>query len=107
MKKNLTKWMVAGAIALGMSSCATVMTPAGMGGIYTDITAGEHVTSNLFGVKVGTATASNILGLVVLGDASIETAAKSAGIRKVSHVDCKKTNILGLYSTYKVIVYGD
>ena len=90
---------VAAIAALSLSSCAT------MG--YTNVAEGEMVTSNAVGSKVGTATSTNILGLVVMGDASINTAAKAAGIRKISHVDCQKSNLLGIFSSYKVVVYGE
>lgn len=92
---------------VGLSSCATMSSQAGVGTIYMNTKMSEHVTSNPLGSKVGTASASNVLGLVVTGDASVETAAKSAGIRKISHVDCKKKNVLGLFGSYKVFVYGE
>lgn len=89
------------------SSCAMIGTRAGAAVYYTDVTEMEAVTSNNLGSKVGTATATNILGAIATGDASVQKAAKSAGIRKISHVDSKKTNILGLYATYTVYVYGE
>lgn len=95
------------AIALLASSCATVGTPVGIGALYTSVNSGEAVTSNNLGKKVGTSKASNVLGLVATGDASIEKAAKDAGIKKISHVDSKKTSILGLFATYTTTVYGD
>lgn len=105
--KKLVKILCAVAIAVSMTSCATVGTVAGMGTIYTDVAQGENVTSNALGSKVGTAQAKNILGVVAIGDASIQAAAKSAGIKKISHVDSKKTNILGIYATHTTIVYGE
>lgn len=93
--------------ALMMSSCATVTTGAGMGLLYTGVTEGAAVTSNPLGNKVGQAQATNVLGLVATGDASITAAAKAGGIKKVSHVDVKKTNILGIFSTYTTVVYGN
>jgi hypothetical protein len=48
-----------------------------------------------------------VLGIVATGDASIQEAAKQAGIKKISHVDSKKTSILGIYSSYQTLVYGD
>lgn len=107
MKKNFLKLILVGVVSMAMSSCATMSTPAGFGSIYADIKTGEHVTSNNCGTKVGTASAKNILGLVLIGDASIETAAKSAGIKKISHVDSERNSILGIFATYKVIVYGE
>ena len=83
---------VAAALALLVSSCAVVSTPAGMGVLYTGVTSGESVTSNPLGKKVGQSSASNILG------ASIDLAAKKAGIKKISHVDVKKTSVLGIFA---------
>ncbi|MDE5843288.1 MAG: TRL-like family protein [Muribaculaceae bacterium] len=65
------------------------------------------VTSNELGNKVGTASSIGVLGLVSVGNASIQNAANSAGIKKVSHVDSKKTSVLGLFASYKVFVYGE
>lgn len=98
---------VAAALALLVSSCAVVSTPAGMGVLYTGVTSGESVTSNPLGKKVGQSSASNILGLVATGDASIDLAAKKVGIKKISHVDVKKTSVLGIFASSTTIVYGD
>lgn len=103
----MKKLFFVSALALFMTSCATLSTPVGTADLYTQVKSGEGITSNQVGTKVGTASASNVLGLVATGDASIQTAANSAGIKKISHIDSEKTNILGLYSTYKVFVYGE
>lgn len=95
------------ATALFTSSCAIVGTPVGVGTLYTGVTTGEAVTANTLGKKVGQSTANNILGIVATGDASITTAAKNGGIKKISHVDSKKTSVLGIFSSYTTIVYGD
>jgi hypothetical protein len=105
MKKlMLVALFLAGGVFI--SSCATVKTPLG-GLIYTDVKAPEAVTSNAGKSKVGTAMATSIMGLVAQGDASIETAAKSAGITRIQHVDYHSTSILGIYSTFTVTVYGE
>ena len=93
--------------ALTLASCSTITTRSGMGVLYTGVTEGEMVTSNQLGSKVGTASSIGVLGLVSVGDASIQTAANSAGIKKISHIDAKKTSILGLFASYKVFVYGE
>lgn len=105
--KKFVKVICAVVVAASLSSCATVGTNAGIGALYVDMKQGENVTSNSLGSKVGTAEAKNILGVVVIGDASIQAAAKSAGITKISHVDSEKTNILGVYGTHTTIVYGE
>lgn len=92
--------------AVLFSSCASVKSPL-MGVIYTDVKAPEAITSNSGKSKVGTSVATSILGLVAQGDASIETAAKSAGITRIHHVDYASKSILGIYSTFTVTVYGE
>jgi len=65
-------------------------------------------TSNAVGSKVGTATATGYLGILFFdADASIQTAAKNGGISKISTVDVKMSNILGIIVSYETIVTGD
>lgn len=65
-------------------------------------------TSNPVGAKVGTAQATIYLGCLAFDqDASIQKAAKSAGITKISTVDVKTFNILYIYTTYETIVTGE
>lgn len=97
--------MCAGA-ALFFSSCAFVASPV-MGGLYTNVKSPVAVTSNSNSSKVGTSEATSILGWVATGDASINAAAKKAGISKIHHVDAESTSILGLFAKYKIYVYGE
>jgi hypothetical protein len=90
-----------------LSSCAGTGTVCGMGGIYTDVKEGVTATSNSVGTKVGTASATNILGIIATGDASISTAASNGGVKKISHIDAHKKSILGIFATYEVFVYGE
>ncbi len=55
--------------------------------------------------KVGRSKAEGVL-IVSWGDASIDTAAKSVGIKQISHVDSQVLNILGIYARYETVVYG-
>jgi len=57
--------------------------------------------------KVGESSASGILGIVGVGDASLEAAMKNGGITKIHHVDHKVMSILCLYVKYTTIVYGE
>jgi len=105
MKKIRRLLVIIGA-AFILSSCAAVQSPL-LGTIYSDVKAPITATSNSNSSKVGTAEATSILGLVAQGDASIDAAAKSAGITKIHHVDYHSTNILGVYATFTTIVYGE
>lgn len=65
-------------------------------------------TSNNVGKKCGSATATSFLGVLCFnGDCSIDAAAKNGGIKKISHVDMKVFNVLGVYQTTTTIVYGE
>ena len=92
------------AIAITMSSCAAVGT---IGALYTGHTKPTAVTSNVVGSKVGVAKCTGILGLVAVGDAGVNTAAKLAGITQISHVDVKTTSVLGIFTTETYMVYGN
>ncbi|MBE6308212.1 MAG: hypothetical protein E7087_02735 [Bacteroidales bacterium] len=105
--KKLVKSIFAVAVAMTLASCAGLGTVAGTGALYTDLAQGEMVTANTLGSKVGTSEAVSYLGLIATGDASIQTAARSAGIKKISHVDSKKSSILGIINTHTTVVYGE
>lgn len=95
--------------ALGAScmlmGCATIMP---MGSAYTGTKLPFMVTGNGgVSTKTGEAKCVSVMGLVAVGDCSIETAKKNGGITKVNHVDWNVNNILGVYGSYTVIVSGE
>ncbi|MEG0795308.1 MAG: TRL-like family protein [Odoribacter sp.] len=106
MKRKFLLGGVILAIAALMSSCAVVQSPVGAWA-YVNVKGPVAVTSNSGSSKVGTAECQGILGLVATGDASIQTAAKSAGISRIHHVDYESSSILGIIGKYKVVVYGE
>jgi hypothetical protein len=103
----LTRTALIGAAAATMTGCAAYLPPEYSGYLYRDVSMPLSATENPTGEKVGTGTVTNILGLVVTGDASIQAAARAAGITKISSVSYKSTNTLGIVSTYTVYVYGN
>jgi len=86
---------------------APVMPP--YGGAFNNT--GAPLNLKLHGTELGTrqgrATAACVLGLISFGDASIAEAAREGGIREVTHADAEFTNVLGLYTTYTTVVYGN
>ena len=105
MKKVFFSAMCA-ACALMLTSCAMTSSPV-TGFVYQSTKGPITATSNGLGSKVGKSPATSILGAIGTGDASIEAAAKSAGIKKISHVDYEGSNILGIYAKHTTIVYGE
>ncbi len=106
MNKIKSMSVLAGALMLLSSSCAMVQSPL-TGTIYTDLSYPLAVTENAGSSKVGTGVAKSVFGAIAIGDASVQTAAKSAGITKIHHVDVKAFNILGVFATYTIFVYGE
>lgn len=106
MKKIISKVAAVAAAIVLLSSCAIPTMPI-MAWAYADVKGPVAVTGNSGSSKVGTSQATGILGLVTTGDASIEAAAKAAGISKIHHVDYYSTTVIGVYATYTTIVYGE
>ncbi len=65
-------------------------------------------TSNAVGSKVGESSGTGYLRFIMLGiDCSIRTAARNGNISKISTVDFKQTDLLGLVQNYTTIVTGE
>lgn len=77
------------------------------GALYTGNKTPITATSAGSASKEGQATCTNILGLIAIGDCSIQAAAKQAGIAQVKSVDTENFGVLGLYSTSTTIVRGN
>ncbi len=89
--------LVAGLLTL--SGCAYVNTKTPLD---VDL---DHTT---LGEKTGVAEARSLLWLVAWGDASYAAAAKNGGITTLRHADQEVFTVLfGIYSRYRVVVYGD
>jgi hypothetical protein len=72
------------------------------------ITLPVGATSNTVGSKVGISKGTTYFQILAFGaDASIKSAAKNGGITKISTVDIKKSDILGIIQTYETIVTGE
>lgn len=94
--------MVITGCAAGVNMQAPVV-----GGLYANYRAPLAVGVDAMPYKVGAAECTSILGWVASGDCSITAAAKNGGIARIQHVDYEFTQILMIFATYKVIVYGE
>ena len=96
-------------LATGCAGLSFMNRGVAMGTLYVDEigTAPGNQTSNPVGTKVGEACASSILGVAVMGDSSVQTAANAGGITKIGTVNHHYTNIIGAYAKYCVIVTGE
>ena len=77
--------------------------------VYTNTSAPLDVDMDktTLGSKKGTATVSNVLGLVAFGNASVRAAAQDGGISQINHVDYDFLNVLGVFSRFTTVVYGE
>ena len=76
--------------------------------VYTDYKAPIDIdaSNTPIGGKKGEGSTVNVLGLVAWGDASVKAAADEGGITRVEHIDYHMLSVLGLFSKFTVIVYG-
>lgn len=68
--------------------------PTPAGSIITNCDGPVSVTSSVESNKKGESSARGVLNLIAWGDASINTAAKYAGITKIHHVDYEHFRII-------------
>ena len=102
-------------LALGLSGAMALLSGCAMGStgglnsgvLYSDMTGPTLATSNSGASKEGQAVCQSILGLVSIGDCSIQAASKAGNISQIKSVDTKIWSILGLYTTSTTIVKGN
>jgi D-arabinose 5-phosphate isomerase GutQ len=101
MKRLLVTAVLAAVCVGAMTGCYySVLAPSAAVAYY-----GPTATSNK---KIGEASVTSILGLIITGDASLKTAMEKGGITKIHHIDQNVTGFLGiLYTTYTIKVYGE
>jgi hypothetical protein len=89
-----------------LSGCAVVASPVGNALLFTSVQGPVATGPAVSTPKQGRACASNIIGIIATGDASIAAAKRAGGITNVASVDHDSLNILGLYSRFCTIVAG-
>ena len=106
--KKLALLMVALLAVSFMTGCVAPYASPVYGGLITSDVKGPIAVGDPTAqcTKEGTAEATGII-LFATGDASIDAAMKDGGITKIHHVDCKVFSVLGLYTKWETIVYGE
>jgi hypothetical protein len=98
-------WRVALLALLG-TGCAHGPYPAG-GLVFHNVKGPNHaVAGDASRAKHGESCASNVLGYVAWGDASIDAAKQAGGVTQVATVDYRSFNVLGAYLKTCAIVTG-
>jgi hypothetical protein len=98
--------------ATGLSGCAGLAFAGtgviGFSTLYANTTGTQYLNDQTkLGSKSGEGCVTSILGIVTTGNASVTETARKANINRVTHIDYRFENILGLYAKYCAVVYGD
>lgn len=105
-KLKMKKFLIIFCFVLMSNSCVNAT-----GLFYTDttypITATGAKVQDFSILKKGTSSTNNILYLIEIGDASIDTAAKNGCIKKISYIDIREKSIFIFWKNIKVTVYGE
>ncbi len=99
----MKKIAILAACAALLSSCGSFL-PYGV--VYADSTLPRESTGTA-GNRVGKSKSVSYLGLVSMGDASLQAAKKNGGLSTVSTHDTHVKNILGIYTETTTIVTGN
>lgn len=112
MKRVLASMTATLAVVMISAGCgfvrAPVVPPTGL--LFTDIKAPldhDYGGTQASGLRTGTSESMSILGLVALGDASTNSAARSANLQTIHYADYEYFNILGVYQRYRTVVHGE
>ena len=105
-KRMMVVLILAVVSAGALSGCGFVADgPFGWGytNSKTPITLGPAKT----GAKSGKACITSFFGMTSVGDASIDAAAKAAGIKEISTVNSENLSIFGTYTKQCTVVTGE
>lgn len=96
-------------ILIIFSSCilASCMQSSAGVALYNNATEGMIAYNNVAITKTGEACSKNYLGLIAIGNNSIEEAKSDGNITNIATVDTEFKNILGIYQHACTIIRGN
>lgn len=103
---NFVKFSAIVLFVTGISGCAVVSSPS-IGFLYTNVQGPIAVGKGTGSSKTGEACANNFLGLISVGDASIDAAKKAGNIHEVATVDHSSKIVFFVYGQYCTVVKGE
>jgi hypothetical protein len=97
------------AALISLAGCYSTPVIPPIGQIYSDYRAPLTITpvGQDMGSKVGRAESVGYLGLVAMGDCSVEAACADGGISVVKHIDYEFKNMVGVIQRFTIVVHGD
>ena len=103
MRKTLV--LTSSLVAAALTGCSPLV-----GSVYTDVKFPSYyqgAAEKGMGSKSGSGTVINILGVYAAGDASVQNAANTGGIKTIHTVDHHYWSILGVYQKWTTTVTGE
>ena len=94
-------WVILGILFVSIALCSCA---------YVDVKTpyDQNLDRTELGAKTGTSQGHSILWLFTWGDTSYATAAKNGDITVIRHADQELFQVLfGLYTRWRIVVYGD
>lgn len=91
-------------VLLFMVGCGSGFGP--QGSLFSSTKIGVYATDTNTSSR-GEACAFHVLGLVAVGDASVEAAASTGGISNVKTIDLESFSVLGFFGQLCTVVQGD
>ena len=107
MTRQVLSLSLVSLLSIALAGCALVASPVVNALVYTSVKGPVDVGAETNTARQGRACASNYVGIVATGDASIATAKRNGSIKSISTVDHDSLNVLGLYSRFCTIVAGE
>ncbi len=106
MKKFLLLGLMSFVLAFATQGSANAMGLFYTNATYPVAATGTNVP-DLSTLKKGSASTTNVLFVVEVGDASIDEAAKKAGIKKIAYIDMNEKTVFIFWRQLTVNVYGE
>ena len=107
-KKNLILVLAMIVTAGLFMGCSAMVGGHAVGMLYSDYDGPAGIgAQNVQDTKKGEATCVSYLGMVAMGDCSLQAAMDNGGITRVHHVDYHNYSILGIIAEYTTTVYGE
>jgi hypothetical protein len=105
-KSRVMLFAVSLIVLLFVSGCGFVA-DGPFGWVYTDTKIPVYMGTAQSGSKLGRSCIHSFFGAVSIGDASIETSMKDAGIKNVYTINKENLNIFGTYTRQCTVVAGE
>ncbi|MBF0317103.1 MAG: hypothetical protein HQL04_02930 [Nitrospirae bacterium] len=106
MRSTVTMLAALTLMLMLLSSCGFVA-DGPFGWIYTDTKVPVYMGTAPTGSKNGRACIHSFFGAISIGDGSIETAMKDAGLKGVYTINKENLSVLGTYTRQCTLVTGD